>query len=188
MDLLGADSFDLVSLDPTVPSRPSRFSYSKLTQLQVNGARDRSQRLVEKAQHEQRLQQAKDQWQQAVDNGTASITAPMMGDNALPTSGQAVLYDGRTGDALASTRLFWKLLTSTIDLKKPCLRKSEMLLRNLTIRRLRRQRRGREPNPCPRSTTANPHRVVQVPLRTPIITRPRRRRLRRIRPHLRPPF
>ncbi|MBY5947471.1 tRNA pseudouridine(13) synthase TruD [Photobacterium rosenbergii] len=33
------------------------------------------------------------QWQQAVDNGTASITAPMMGDNALPTSGQTEAFE-----------------------------------------------------------------------------------------------
>ncbi|AJR07552.1 tRNA pseudouridine synthase D [Photobacterium gaetbulicola Gung47] len=34
-----------------------------------------------------------EQWQQAVDNGTASITAPMMGDNALPTSGQSEAFE-----------------------------------------------------------------------------------------------
>ena len=71
MDLYSADSFDLVSLDPpaTAPSsKTSRFSYSKLTQLQVNGARDRSQRLVEKAQYEQRLQAELDKWHQAVES------------------------------------------------------------------------------------------------------------------------
>ena len=33
------------------------------------------------------------QWQQAVDNGTACITAPMVGDNALPTSGKAEAFE-----------------------------------------------------------------------------------------------
>lgn len=45
-----------------------RFNfYSELTQLQVNGARDRSRRSMEKSDWERKLSKAQERWQQAVD-------------------------------------------------------------------------------------------------------------------------
>ncbi|KAG7369244.1 hypothetical protein IV203_031987 [Nitzschia inconspicua] len=52
----------------SVKSSFPRFSYSELTQLQVNGARDRSRRQMEKMEWEHKLSQAKIRWHRAVES------------------------------------------------------------------------------------------------------------------------
>mmetsp|Transcript_12642 Transcript_12642/g.23627 ORF Transcript_12642/g.23627 Transcript_12642/m.23627 type:complete len:314 (+) Transcript_12642:201-1142(+) len=57
----------LTAATATTSSFPSRFSYAKLTQLQVNGARERAQRQLEKAAWERQWQTVQEQWKRAVE-------------------------------------------------------------------------------------------------------------------------
>ncbi|KAG7348539.1 hypothetical protein IV203_017244 [Nitzschia inconspicua] len=112
-----------------------RFSYSELTQLQVNGARDRSQRQMEKTEWEHKLSRAKERWHRAVESVRRKQQCSIV-SGAVYNSEEAEQQQKREEEEfMVYQRAVEHALLEQVDGDGPkqCLRVSPFLLTRLAV-------------------------------------------------------